>query len=263
MSGWALDDLAWTGRWTRRSTAEKALLSTGLLLVAATSPSVAVSAGVFTVAVGTTLAVARVRPAPYLLAWAGPAAFIALGAATVALTIDTGPSEAGPGASAALLRLGPLVVTDGSAQSAGQVLARSLAGVAAILLLAATTPLSDLLHGLRRLRVPGAVLDVAALMYRMVFGLAEAVGELRATLAARLGFVDGRAARHSVGLLAAASLRRAWARAGALEQGLAGRGYTGDLAVLTAARPVSVPFVVSSAVTVAGLAAWSVLEVLG
>ena len=252
MTGLRLDDAAWTGRWAGRSTAEKTLLALGLLLVAATSGSVPVAAATCVVAVLVTLAVARVPWRSYLLAWAGPLPFIVLGAVTVAVTLGA-PVDP-------VWTLGPLLVEPDGLHRASLVVVRSLAGVAAILLLAMTTPLSDLLTGLRRLRVPGPLVDVAALMYRMVFGLLEAAGQIRAAQTARLGYVDARAARHSVGLLAAATLRRAWTRAARLESGLEGRGYTGDLLVLAPSRPVSLPFVAVSVLLVGALAGWSLLE---
>lgn len=232
--------------------AEKAVLCLGLLLVAATSTSLAVSAAVLGCGMVLALAFARVPVRDYLLAWAGPVTFIVIGAVTVVITLG---SPVDP-----VWHWGPLVLERDAISRGLHVGLRALAGVSAMLLLAMTTPLSDLLAGLRRLRVPGPLVDVAALMYRMVFGLLEAAIQIRESQAARLGFVDAAAARRSMGLLAAATLRRAWQRSQRLEGGMAGRGYTGELAVLTRPTPVSVPFLAASVVLVGVLAGWSVLE---
>ena len=254
MTTFRLDEAAWTGRWRRRAVGEKALLCLGLLLVATTSGSPLVTAVTLGCTLVLTLGVARVPWRRYLLTWLGPASFILIGALTVAVTLGR-PVDP-------LWHWGPLVLEREALGRAGTVLLRALAGVAALLLLAMTTPLSDLLSGLRRLGVPGPIVDVALLMYRMLFGLLDAAAQIRECQAARLGFVDGPAARRSMGMLAAATLRRAWQRAQHLEDGLAGRGYTGDLPVLGRQVPLSVPFVTGSVALVAGLAGWSILEAL-
>lgn len=254
MSSFRLDDAAWSNRWRRRSTAEKAFLSLGLLLVATTSGSPTVSLLAGAVAVIAALVGARVSPRAYLLTWTGPLMFILLGAATIAVTLG---SPVAP-----VWQWGPLVIEPSGLDRAVHVLCRSLGGVACALLLATTTPLSDLLTGLRRLRVPSTLVDIAALMYRMVFGLLDSAGRIHQALASRLGFINARAARRSVGLLGAATLRQAWLRSQRLEEGLAGRGYTGDLLILATARPVSVVFVAISAVLITGLATMSVLAAL-
>ena len=255
MTSLLLDESAWTNHWRHRSTGEKSLLSLGLLAVAATSgaPQVAWAAGL--VAVTAALVLARVPWRTYLLAWTGPLPFVLLGAATIAVTLGAPVAP--------VWQFGVLVVEPDGLQRAVQVLSRSMAGVSCVLLLATTTPLSDLLAGLRRLRVPPTLVDVAALMYRMVFGLLESAVRIHRAQAARLGFVDARAARRSVGLLGAATLRQAWLRSQRLEEGLAGRGYTGELTVLAPARPVSAAFVTVSVLLLALLAGWSVLEAVG
>ncbi len=250
-----LDDAAWNGAWRTRSTAEKALLCGGLLVVAATSSGIGVSVLVLVATLSVALGPARVPARSYLLALAAPVGFVLVGGAAIAVTSAGTPA---PVASA-----GPFAVTSGSLLEAGEVVTRSVAAMAALTLLATTTPISDLLTGLRRLRVPEAVLDVAAVMYRLLFGLLDAVLAIAESQRSRLGYADGRTARRSAGMLAAAALQRAWLRSRRLEEGLAGRGYTGALPTLATPRPVSVGFVAGSSVLVMSLAAVSVAGAYG
>ncbi|MGE9808678.1 cobalt ECF transporter T component CbiQ [Janibacter sp. G1551] len=247
----SLDDAAWSSPWRHRSTAEKSLLCLGLLLVAATTttPVVAIVVGVVVIAL--TLAAARVPVRTWAAAMVGPLAFVALGALTIAVTL--GPARPGD-----LLRWGWIGVDADGLALAGLVASRALAATAAMVLLAATTPVTDILSGLRRAGVPEVAVDVAALTYRSIFALLEAASAIRAAQAGRLGYASGRAARRSVGQLAAAVLVSAWDRARRLDEGLTGRGGVAA-APLTAARPVSVPFVAVSAVLVVGLAGLSVV----
>lgn len=248
MAGLRLDDVALSSRWRRRATGEKVLLAGGLLLLAATSPSPAVSVVIGVTGVLVALAAARVPPRAYLLTLTAPTGFVLVGAVTIAVTFGA-PSDT-------LVAVGPVAVSASSAQRAIEVATRSIAAMAALALLATTTPMNDVLRALRRIGVPAPVVEIAAVMYRMIFGLLEAVSAITDTQRARLGYRDGRSARRSVGLLAAATLRRAWVTSRRLEEGLAGRGYTGSLATMSASRSLSAPFVTASVallVTLAGL----------
>lgn len=252
MARLAIDEAAWTSRWRTRSTGEKAVLALGLLAVAATARSVTVALVVLVIAVGAALLGARVRPHTYLRAVAAPVSFVVIGALSIAVTVGATP----PGAP---WSWGPVAVTEAGLAQALLVSVRALAGTSALALLATTTPMSDLLAGLRRLRVPEAVVDVAGLIYRMLFTLLDTLAGIREAQASRLGYASGRAARRSIGMLGAAVLVQAWTRARRLEDGLAGRGYTTSLRTLAVERPMSVPFVALSVTVVSGLAAWSVV----
>lgn len=252
MARLALDDAAWSSHWRGRSTAEKALLSIGLLLVAVTSPAPWVSLLILGTAMTIAIALARVPARGYLLALLAPASFVIIGSAVIAVHIGTPPPDA-------VWSWGPFSTTPQSLLLAAQVTTRSMAAFSALLLLASTTPMSDILSGLRRLRVPEVLIDIASLIYRLLFALLGAASTIMEAQRARLGYSSGRAARRSVGALGGAVLMQAWGRARRLEEGLAGRGYTGSLRTLSAARPVSVWFVVAAVILLAALVTVSVL----
>lgn len=228
------------------------MLSLGLLLVATTSSGPLVSLAVLTVAVLVALLAARVPPRTYLFALLAPAGFVLLSAVVIAVHLGDVPG--------ARWSWGPFAVTDASLRAAVDVAVRSIASFSAVLLLAMTTPMSDVLTGLRRLRVPEVLIDIAGLIYRMLFSLLGSATAIMEAQRARLGYASGRAARRSLGGLAGAVLTQAWNRARRLEAGLAGRGYDGLLRTLSVARPVSVPFVVLSVLVVAALAAASIVQ---
>lgn len=242
----SLDEAAWTSPWRWRSTLEKSLVCIGLLLVAATTTSLVVAGLVGACTAGLAL-VARVPVRTWLASMLGPLVFVVIGALTIAITVGSGD----------LMSWGPLGVDEGSVSRAVLVAARALAATSATVLLAATTPMVDLLAGLRRARVPEVAVDIAAVTYRLIFSLLDAASSIRAAQAGRLGYASGRTARRSVGLLAAAVLVNAWDKARRLEEGLAGRG--GVTAVpLVPARAVSTPFVLTGGALVLALATLSV-----
>jgi len=122
---------------------------------------------------------------------------------------------------------------------AGRLGARALAGLTCLLFLALTTPATDVVAGLRRIGVSTEITDMALLTYRFVFLLLDTAETMHAAQAARLGHVTWRRHMTSLSLLIANLLPRAFARAQALEVGLAARGWYGDLQVLSPVRRVS------------------------
>lgn len=212
MQGLATDDAAWASAWRTRSVADKALLSLGLVVCALLLPPWPGAVIVTVVSLGAVTVMARTPLRPVLRALAAPAVFIALGAVSVAITVTATPDWS-------------IGVTQDSVGRALEVSGHAVAGTSAVLLLAMTTPMIDILSGLRRLRVPQACIDVAAVMYRFLFVLLVSVHTIRQSQSSRLGYSSPQRSMHSAGLLTAAVLVKSWDRASRLEAGLAGREF--------------------------------------
>jgi cobalt/nickel transport system permease protein len=238
-----IDAAAHASVWRRRHPADKAVLSLGLLLAAVVLPPWPGSVLVAAVALAVLLGPARVPRRQLWRAARAPLAFAVTGAVTLLFAVSAhGPRLA-----------------DGGAVRAGEVLARTVAAGLSVLLLAFTTPMSDLLPRLVRLGVPAAVVDVAAVMYRMVFLLLDTTGRVHDAQAGRLGHRTRRAHWRSVAGLGATVFVRALDRARRMQDGLAGRGYDGRLRVLTDNDPVSRPFVAGSLTLVSAVVAATLL----
>ena len=235
MTGLAIDDAAWASAWRVRSPGDKLLVSLGLVISALLLPVWPGSVLVGLTAVVLALGPARVPARTFGRAGRAPLAFIAVGALTTVVEVGDGIGWA----------------PDAAAQ-AGSLVGHAVAGSAAVLLLATTTPLSDLLPALQRLRVPAAVIEVASLTYRMLFVLLTSLTTIREAQTARMGYASVRGSYRSSGTLAAAVLTRSWDRARRLTDGLAGRGLETGLRVLPETLPASRRF---EAATVLGLAA--------
>ncbi len=236
MTGLAVDDAAWASTWRPRAVGDKLLLTLGLVGCALVLPVWPGSLLVGLTAVGLALGPARVPPRVFGRAVRLPLAFVLVGAVTAVLQVSTDGIGWAPHAAA----------------TGGALVGHALAGGASVLLLATTTPVSDLLPALRRARVPAAVVEVASVTYRLLFVLLESLHTIREAQTSRLGTSTVRRSYRSAGLLAAAVLTRSWDRARRLQEGLAGRGMTTDLRVLPEVLPSSRTFL---AATVLGLAA--------
>jgi len=118
-----------------------------------------------------------------------------------------------------------LGATPASLSAALHATARSLGCTLAMLFLAATTPLTDLIALMRRGRVPVLLIELLALSYRAIFLLQEAGDQMRRAQASRLGYSGFRTSIRSSGLLIASLLGRSLVRAEASWRALLSRGY--------------------------------------
>jgi len=242
--GLSIDNAAWSSRWRERALGDKALISLGLVLCALWLPPWPGSIVVSTAAVGLVIGAAGTPWWLLLRSMRAPLAFIVIGSISVAITVTTEPALS-------------LTMTPQSLQHAGEVAGHAVAGTLAMLLLAMTTPMVDLLGGLRHLRIPEPCIEVAGLTYRMVFILLESLGTIRESQSSRLGYVTWRRSLTSAAMLTAAVLTRSWDRARRLEQGLAGRGYETTMSTLDECRPGSLVFRLLSVIGLAGIVAGS------
>lgn len=153
----------------------------------------------------------------------------ALAAVTLPFTI--------PGTS--LAQLGPLSVSlEGSVRFAS-IVVKSWVSVQIAILMAATTPFSNLLWALHALRVPRVLVGIIGFMYRYLFVLSdEAARMMRARDARSAGgvgksgrslFWRGKVAGGMIGTL----MIRAFERSERIYAAMVSRGYDGDMRMLT------------------------------
>lgn len=248
----ALDDAAWGAPWRHIRTGEKLLLSVGLVITALTAPSVPAAPLVAIAAVALTLGPARIPARVLAIGFSAPMAFILVGSVSVALQVGGQPPAD------TWFTLGPLSIGAQSASNGLQLFARSVAGTLSVLLLATTTPMVDLLAWFRRRGVPGALVEVASLIYRLLFVLGDVALAMHAAQVSRLGDAPagrGRLMRRwntvatSIGTL----LVRSWSRAARLTDGLEARGIDGDLLILDDDRPARSQFIGGTVVLLASI----------
>ncbi len=222
-----IDLCANTNRWSRQHPLQKLLLAGGGLLLSLLLPPLAAGPIILAGMVSLALLGAKV-PARVYCGFLGVAAAFAL-AGAVPLAFGTRW-----GASGLKLAFSPQ-----GADTAIHVLLRAWAAVSCLLFLAMTTPLATLVSQLRRLKVPGAIIELMLVIYRLLWLLSDVFHRMWVAQAARLGYTGLRRSMRSTGMLAACLLGRIMDRASRLETGLAARGYQGDLNVLAEDRPLS------------------------
>jgi len=235
-----IDAAAHSSRWRHRHPVDKAVLGLGLTVLAISLPPWPGAALVLVTALVILLGPAGVPGRRLWRAYRVPLGFCVTGALTLLVQVG-GPDRF-------------VALADGGPVRAGELMLRTSAASLGVLLLAFTTPMSDLLPRLVRAGVPAPVVDVALVTYRMSFLLLDSVRRIREAQAARLGHSTRAAEWRSLAGLGATAFVRAFDRAARLQDGLAGRGYDGTLRVLVPEARVSVRFTAASAALFAALA---------
>lgn len=223
-----IDEAAWGSPWRHIPVGAKAGLTIALVLVALVArpwPTAVLILGLCLV----TLAAARIPARFVAVALSAPGTFIIVGAVSAMVTVG---DFAGPG-----WRLGPLGIRADDVCLGLGLMLRALAGTSAILVLAMTTPMVDLLAWLRRLRVPDPLIEVASLMYRMIFTAWNSLLQVRHAQRQRLGGTGSLRRRlGETSQLVGAVAVRTWLGSKRLADGLAIRGHESALATLQPRR---------------------------
>ncbi|NJO83957.1 MAG: cobalt ECF transporter T component CbiQ [Blastochloris sp.] len=156
--------------------------------------------------------------------------FLLLSVVGVALSVSLSQPDAAPLA----WRIGPLWFSTSSdaLDLALRLLTRALGCAAALNFLILTTPLTDLIELLRRLRIPETLIELMTLIYRAIFVLLESLERMRIAQDARLGYHDARRAMRSAALLGSQLFLDAYRRSKRLQIALDSRGLDGPLRVL-------------------------------
>lgn len=216
-----IERAAYANRWRRVAPGAKAGFALAGLVAAGLAASPATAGAIALLLALATIFGAGVPAGLYLRVAAPALGFLVL--SCLSLLFSVGADADG--------RLAWQAAPDALPRIAG-LAGRALASLAALLLLALTTPLPELIAVLRRLRVPAALLDLMVLCYRMLFVFAAARRATLTAQTARLGYATARHARRSLGLVAANLALQVWQRARALQAAAEARNGDGALRFL-------------------------------
>ena len=223
-----LDSYAYNNRWRHVHPAEKGLLAIICLLATLASRSVAVPIIILVLMSGLILFGARIPLRVYLRLLTVPLAFLLIGTSTLAVSFSGGEIPLGE---LPLVHL-PLALSYAGIDQAIMAMARALGAVSCLYLLALTTPMTEIIGLLRRLRVPELFLELMLLAYRHIFIFLENVRQIRLAQSSRLGYSSVVNAWRSLAVLGGNLLLRTFRRSQQLHQSLLARGYDDELRYL-------------------------------
>ena len=229
---------AYSNSWRRVSPIAKGCFSLCGLIAAFTAKSPQSALLIALVYALVAIFGAGIPPLRYLRVAAPALLFLFVSSLSLFISLDFGTSTGG-------ISLRPVL---SEFPHIAQVCSRSLASLTALLFLALTTPLPDIISLLRRCRVPDTMLDLMYLCYRTLFVFSEAVHGTITAQSARLGYATYSLSLRSLGGLVANLTSQAWQRSNALHLAALARNNDGALRFLENSYP-NTPTSVSIAAT--------------
>lgn len=224
-----IEQSAYTNRWRRVSPAAKGIFTLCGMVAAFAAATPATACVVAAVLCAITVLGAGIPPERYLRVAAPALLFLAVSALSLAVSLQIGDTVGGLSLHLARTEL----------QRVAQVCGRSLGGLSALLFLALTTPLSDIIALLRRLRAPEVLLDIMVLCYRTLFVFSDAIHDTITAQSARLGYATVRLSMRSLGGLVANITVQVWQRSQSLHVAAMARNNDGPLRFLEDTHPNS------------------------
>ncbi|MDO5076099.1 cobalt ECF transporter T component CbiQ [Corynebacterium sp.] len=215
----ALELAAARSRWAGVSVGEKATLLLGAACCVIALPPLP-ALPLFAVLIVVCAVRAGVPWRLYAGLVAAPAAFIAVGLGPLIFAITTNG----------------VVLIPGGVGDAVEVLLRSVVAMSATMLFALTTPMAHVMDWCGRIGVPGSIVHVMALTYRMIATLIDTARTMWEAQALRLGHTNVRRWIHSVAGLIAALFVVAFTRARRLGEGVSLRGELATMHLVGGSR---------------------------
>jgi cobalt/nickel transport system permease protein len=224
-----IEQSSYTNRWRLVSPAAKGVFSLCGLVAAFAAEKPITACGIAAVQCVVTILGAGISPTRYLRVAAPALLFLAVSALSLLVSLKIGNSIGDLSFHFARTEL----------HRVAQVCGRSLGGLAALLFLALTTPMIDIIALLRRLKAPEVLLDIMVLCYRTLFVFSEAVHDTITAQSARLGYATVRLSMRSLGGLVANITVQVWKRSQALHMAAMARNNDGPLRFLEQDYPDS------------------------
>jgi len=137
--------------------------------------------------------------------------------------------------------VGPYAVgiTGPGLDTAVKVFLRSLGSVSCLYFLALTTPLSDMVSLLKKIRVPSIVIELLTLIYRFIFVLLKVTGQIYTAQSSRLGYRNARTTLNSLSRIISSIFVKTYHQSQVMYDALAARCYQGNLNILEERRCLS------------------------
>lgn len=118
-----------------------------------------------------------------------------------------------------------------------QLIATALSAVSCLYFLSFTTPVTDILQVLKKLRCPKLMIELMLLIYRFIFLLLSIASAISTSQNSRLGNKNYRTSLKSFGALGSVLMIRAVSRSNRLYDAMESRCYDGTLHVLSENHP--------------------------
>lgn len=180
-----------------------------------------------------TVGMGKIELHSYLTLLMIPIVFMILGSIAIAVGVGKVPV----GKYAIHLHWFYLYITPEGVLKALAVTLKALGAVSAMYMLTLSTPTSEIIMVLRKLKVPKIIIELMNMIYRFIFILMEAQCQMHHTVESRLGYIDFKTSIYSFGNMASNLLLVSLKKSNAYYDALVSRGYEGELLFLEEQKP--------------------------
>lgn len=230
--GISIDWLAQCSGWNRVSPLLKIIASVGVLFFCAASSSILFNCTVFFLAAILTRA-GGVSWHQYISLLLLPLTFILMGTLGIVFGFSAHPEGVW------YLAVGRwyLCITPQAQLEAVQVLSKALGGAGCLYFLGLSTPMQEIIGGLRKLHVPALMIELMYLVYRYIFILMDLHNKMDISASSRLGYRNWKTTLRTMMGISANLMVLSFRRASASFDAMEARGYRGDIQFLESERP--------------------------
>lgn len=215
---------------------EKSLFSLITMIVCLTSPTVITPLIVIVLMAGVIILKAGIPARIFIQLMLVPLSFLLISFLTIAFSVSTNPSgfwlaETFNGLTLGIHYLDLITAINLSL--------RSLGAVSCLYFLALTTPMTEIIILLHKLKVPVIITEIMVLIYRFIFIFMETAITINRAQSSRLGYVSMKSSYRSLSRLFSALLGKVFLKSQELYNAMLARCYTGEIKTLTQPYPVS------------------------
>ena len=178
-----------------------------------------------------------------------PLFFMIFSCAAIALSFGREPA----GEWSVSLHFFYLYLTRDSLHTAAGVFLNAVAGMSALYMLSFSTPMHEIILVLQKAHLPRLLTELMNLIYRYIFILFEAAGQMQTAAKARLGYRNFAQSCRSFAAIGGSLFVISLKKANAYYDALLARGYNGRMEFLTEEKPVKLWQVVCGVLYFAGI----------
>ncbi|GAB6172889.1 cobalt ECF transporter T component CbiQ [Paradesulfitobacterium aromaticivorans] len=231
-----IDSYAYSNTLKTVHPAEKFMFAMVTLVVCLTSPALITPLIVLALMAGGIIIKAGIPGRVFVKLMLVPLSFLLLSIITIAFSVSTSPTGFWLAHNVGGLTVGirfPDLVT------AGHLFLKSLGAVSCLYFLALTTPMTEIITLLGKMRVPVIITELMVLIYRFIFVFMEIATTIRRAQSSRLGYISMKSSFRSLSRLFSALFGKVFLKSHELFDTMSARGYTGEIKVLVKKYPVN------------------------
>ena len=232
-----IDSYAYSNNLKTVHPAEKSLFALITMGVCLTAPTVITPLVVLAIMAGGIIFKAGIPARVFIKLMLVPFSFLLISVLTIAFSASTNPSGFWLAQTIYSVTVGiryPDLIT------AVHLFLRSLGAVSCLYFLSLTTPMTELITLLNKIKVPAIITELMVLIYRFIFVFMETSTTIRRAQFSRSGYVSFNSSYRSLSRLFSALLGKVFVKSQELYNSMAARCYTGEIKVLTKKRPISI-----------------------